>query len=410
MSQNPTAFHRRSCPRRAGLRRGHGHRNLPAPRLHQSLFDELCLSDPKLIATDPSRLLRGRGRRADDQHLRGQPRWRWPSSAWPTRSARSTAPARGSPGEVADAAESAGVRGRLDRPAGRRSPAATQRRVEAMIVEQAAALCGGRGRFHPLRDAAHRGGHASSAPRRCGNCPTCPSSFPAWWPTAANRPPASRSSGCWPRCPTAAPQPIAWGMNCGIGPDGLLGAVERAVRLIDAAAGRAAQRRHPQGSREPPHLFLLARVSDRATPSGYVGLGASAVGGCCGTTPEHIREMALAVKPLAAAQVAADRGSRPRPCAPKPPAPLAEKSRLGERLAARPMGHHRRTACRRAATTCGRPWPRASTLHERGVDAINIPDGPRASARISLADHRRAHPARGAASSRSCTSAAATAT
>ena len=48
-------------------------------------FDELCLSEPKLIEADPSRVLRGRGRRADDQHLRGQPRGAWPSSAWATR-------------------------------------------------------------------------------------------------------------------------------------------------------------------------------------------------------------------------------------------------------------------------------------------------------------------------------------
>ena len=26
-------------------------------------------------------------------------------------------------------------------------------------------------------------------------------------------------------------QPIAWGMNCGLGPDGLIGAVEQAIRL-----------------------------------------------------------------------------------------------------------------------------------------------------------------------------------
>ena len=32
--------------------------------------------------------------------------------------------------------------------------------------------------------------------------------------------------------PGEGPQPIAWGLNCGTGPDGLLGAVERAVRVI----------------------------------------------------------------------------------------------------------------------------------------------------------------------------------
>ena len=37
-------------------------------------FDELCLSDPKLIRADPRRIPRRRGRRADDQHVRRQSR------------------------------------------------------------------------------------------------------------------------------------------------------------------------------------------------------------------------------------------------------------------------------------------------------------------------------------------------
>ena len=32
--------------------------------------------------------------------------------------------------------------------------------------------------------------------------------------------------------PDGTPQPVGWGLNCGVGPDGLLGAVERAVRVI----------------------------------------------------------------------------------------------------------------------------------------------------------------------------------
>ena len=124
-------------------------------------------------------------------------------------------------------------------------------------------------------------------------------------------------------------------MNCGVGPDGLLGAVEQAVRLTHAAADRAAQRRHPQGSREPPHLFLLARISGRvrqalrgpgrvgrrrllrdharAYPRG--GFGRQAAGARAKVLPS-VAETAAGVEP-------------------KTPAPLAEKSRLGARLAGR---------------------------------------------------------------------------
>ena len=178
-------------------------------------------------------------------------------------------------------------------------------------------------------------------------------------------------------------QPIAWGMNCGIGPDGLLGAVERAVRLTHAAADRAAQRRHAQGSREPPHLSLLAGVSGRATPSA--------------TWSWARRPWAAAAAPRPSTSARWPRPSsrwRGRRCSrvvaepaagvePKPPAPLAEKSRLGRAAGRPPVGHHGRTAAaaRLRPAVDDRQEPRRCA--QRGVDAINIPDGPRASSRIS---------------------------
>ena len=113
----------------------------------------------------------------------------------------------------------------------------------------------------------------------------------------------------------------------------------------------------------------------------YVALGASAVGGCCGTTPEHIRDVAEAVKPLARA--GRSRGRRLPPTAEQNRSPpLAEKSRLGRRLAQQQWIDHAWNWCRRGATICNRRSPKAA-LGERGVNAINIPDGPRAMARIS---------------------------
>jgi homocysteine S-methyltransferase len=112
-----------------------------------------------------------------------------------------------------------------------------------------------------------------------------------------------------------------------------------------------------------------------------VELGASAVGGCCGTTPDHIREVAEAIKPLTRARVHAV-AAVPATATPKPLAPLAEKSRLGARLAERrwiatvelvpPRGYDLQSTI-----------AKSKALSERGVNAINIPDGPRASARIS---------------------------
>ncbi len=113
-----------------------------------------------------------------------------------------------------------------------------------------------------------------------------------------------------------------------------------------------------------------------------MSLGVAAVGGCCGTTPEHIREMARAIKPLSRARVAAG-GQAGRSRSPqKPPAPWPRnRGSAGGWPGAN--GSPRSSLCRRGATTWTRPWPRAARSRERGVTAINIPDGPRASARIS---------------------------
>jgi homocysteine S-methyltransferase len=179
--------------------------------------------------------------------------------------------------------------------------------------------------------------------------------------------------------PPGVPQPIAWGMNCGVGPDGLLGAVERAVRVTalplivqpNAGLPREVENRRIYLC-SPEYLATYARR--------YVALGVSAVGGCCGTTPDHIRELALAVKPLRRAKVSPV--AQPARVEPKPPAPLAGRSALGARLAGRqwvtsvellpPRGYDLRSTV-----------DKAKALHERGINAINIPDGPRASARLA---------------------------
>jgi homocysteine S-methyltransferase len=105
------------------------------------------------------------------------------------------------------------------------------------------------------------------------------------------------------------------------------------------------------------------------------------VGGCCGTTPEHIRQIKAAVRgPVAAApRVVVPRASMP---VTTPAVPREQKSRLAAALAGGefvtivelrpPRGYD-----------VDRAVARARTLGESGVDAVNIPDGSRAGARLS---------------------------
>ncbi len=108
------------------------------------------------------------------------------------------------------------------------------------------------------------------------------------------------------------------------------------------------------------------------------------VGGCCGTTPEHVRNMHGALKSIQGTKVtlveSSDENSGPDE--PVEAVPLPERSRLARRLS---EGHF--------VTSVEISPPRGvdptkvlsavSKLRDAGVDAVNIPDGPRASARMS---------------------------
>ena len=311
-------------------------------------FDELCLSDPKLIrhihadycdagADVLTTNTFGANRVAlakyglAEKRRRDRPRRR-PAGPRGRR--------RGRP---------AGLRGRLDRSAAQRSRS-TRTLIEAMIVEQVPRLMEGGADFvlfetQPNRQALEQ---CAAAMRQLPDVPFVLSFAVVGHVRIGLRRAGRADAG--PAARRTCPPPVAWGMNCGTGPDGLLGAVERAVRLTplplivqpNAGLPREVDNRRIYFC-SPEYLTTYARR--------YVELGAAAVGGCCGTTPEHIREVAQAVKPLARAQVQrGDRRSRPPAVRPKEPAPFAEKSRLAWRLA------HRQWVttvelCRRAATT-----------------------------------------------------------
>jgi len=176
------------------------------------------------------------------------------------------------------------------------------------------------------------------------------------------------------------PIPAAMGFNCCVGPDQMLSVVEVAVRccelplIIQPNAGTPRNVDHRQ-------LYLCSPEYITEYARRYVNLGARGVGGCCGTTPEHIREMARAIKPMTKSHVVALRVDAEKTDA-VPEMPLAERSRLGRKLAAKEWV----TA---VEMTPPRGWDtsqivaRARLCHDRGVDTVNIPDGPRASPRMS---------------------------
>lgn len=181
--------------------------------------------------------------------------------------------------------------------------------------------------------------------------------------------------------PPELPQPAAIGFNCGSGPDAMLAVVEKAVHLTglplivqpNAGLPRLVENRQLYLC-SPEYLTEYARR--------FVDLGARAVGGCCGTTPEHIREIARSIKPLQKKKIAVQEIAPPVAAPLREPAPLEAKSPLGRKLAKGewitsvellpPRGYALADVIAKAVK-----------CRERGVDMVNIPDGPRAAPRLS---------------------------
>jgi len=187
----------------------------------------------------------------------------------------------------------------------------------------------------------------------------------------------------------------ALGCNCSVGPQTVLGVIERmraVTKLPLVAMPNAGMPRNVEGRNiyltSPDYMASFARKFLRA--------GASWVGGCCGTTPEHIRAMRTALRAMEAQRVGeikqdgeAAPGDTPTasasvaaPAGQVEPPPLAERSGIGRRIATGefvtmveivpPKGFD-----------CSRELAGARLLAARGVNAINVPDSPRASARMS---------------------------
>jgi methionine synthase I (cobalamin-dependent)/5,10-methylenetetrahydrofolate reductase len=174
------------------------------------------------------------------------------------------------------------------------------------------------------------------------------------------------------------------GGNCGIGPSELYsvvtGMVGRGAPVI--AQPNAGMPASVEGRTlyvaNPEHFGVFARRMLKS--------GVRIVGGCCGTTPEHTRAMLGAVRMLRGEQVV-DVG-KPLARAPTavelaaPKSSLAERSRLGARIAAGEFA----VSVELTAPT-GLDLTKATQavrqLLEGGVDIVNIADGPRASARMA---------------------------
>jgi methionine synthase / methylenetetrahydrofolate reductase(NADPH) len=173
------------------------------------------------------------------------------------------------------------------------------------------------------------------------------------------------------------------GCNCSVGPVAMLDAMEKvraATSLPLAAQPNAGIPRSVDGR----NIYLCSPEYMASYARKFVAAGVRLVGGCCGTTPEHIRVMKSALRVgeargKAAASLVA--GGHATPLA-APTVPLENRSLLGKKLARGEFVTMVEIVPPKGIDV-GKEVEGARFLKSVGVDAVNIPDSPRASARMS---------------------------
>src|SRR6266403_128134 len=171
------------------------------------------------------------------------------------------------------------------------------------------------------------------------------------------------------------------GINCSVGPVAMLDAIER-VRAVTSLPLAAQPNAGMPRSVEGRNIYLCSPEYMASYARKFVAAGVRLVGGCCGTTPDHIRVMKSALRAgeakAARVQVAATHSSPPA----FPTHPIEKRSILGQKLGTGEFVTMVEIVPPKG-TDIGKEVEGARFLKSVGVDAINIPDSPRASARIS---------------------------
>ncbi len=175
--------------------------------------------------------------------------------------------------------------------------------------------------------------------------------------------------------------PVALGVNCGIGPEAMLGVLEQIIPHTELPVVAQPNAGVPK-SVDNRMIYMCSPEYFTTYALRFISLGARGVGGCCGTGPEHIKDMARSVNPLAKAAKASSSVLKAIDIPLKEPIPTKEKSSFAAKLLSGawittveivpPQGY-----------LLEQTVVKAKQCKDAGIDAINIPDGPRASSRVS---------------------------
>ncbi len=170
------------------------------------------------------------------------------------------------------------------------------------------------------------------------------------------------------------------GINCSTGPEAVWKTVQEMAKTSNIPLS-------VQPNAGFPHI-VQDRLIYLASPEyfaeyakRFIQAGVRIVGGCCGTTPSHIRAIKAAVRALKPPQRIIEVKKVKEKVKSLKPKKAEEKSGLAKKLRQKFVISVEITPPR--GPDCTKVIEGAKRIKEAGVDAVNIPDGPRASARMS---------------------------
>ena len=184
-------------------------------------------------------------------------------------------------------------------------------------------------------------------------------------------------------CRLVDSQANVMGLNCTVGPKPMLDFVEQISRISDKPICIMPNAGRPQYT-DGRMIYMSTPEYFSVYTKRFIEKGVRMLGGCCGTTPDHINKMAnaLAMKQTRI-QHSINIGVTPVTEEPLPdPVPVRDKSSLSKKLIEGKQVVLVEMVPPRS-TDITKPLEGAQLLKENKVDAVNIPDGPRASARMT---------------------------
>ena len=173
------------------------------------------------------------------------------------------------------------------------------------------------------------------------------------------------------------------GLNCSAGPKVMLETVEKMVRYTKKPLSAMPNAGHP-ATVEGRKLYLCSPEYMAQYGRRLLWTGVRLLGGCCGTTPEHIKLLRAEARSLQPGheRLAATVEEPAARAQALPKIPVAAKSKLGAKLAEGRFVTFVEILPPRGVDA-SKEIAGARMCAERSIDCIDVPDGPRDSARMS---------------------------